>query len=344
MATILAQVTRGALVESVHQGNVAVVDADGNLIASAGDVSSRIFFRSSAKPFQAVPLVASGAADAFGFTSEELALACASHNATERQQAIVTSMLEKAGLTESDLHCGISPPLDAAENARITLGLKGTSQIQCECSGEHAGMVAACRHAGWPVEGYEAPDHPLQREIRSIVALACGLAASDLDEATDGCTIPTFGATLRAFASAYAVLADPEGARWNGAPSYQAALRRLRDAMVLHPELVSGEGEVDTVIMQVTEGKVIAKLGAEGLLCLAIPDHRLGVAISDSGGSTRSHGPAAIVVLDALGIVDTATLDSLREQLCPPIHNFTGEPVGETRPVLKLERHSCPGV
>lgn len=338
VTTMLAEVTRGALVESSHQGNVAVVDARGTLVACGGDPESRSFFRSSAKPFQAVPVVANGAADAYGFTTQEIALACASHNATERHQAIVSSMLEKIGLSERDLRCGYSPPLDEEERARITLGLKEPTQIRCECSGEHAGMLAACRHAGWPISDYIARDHPLQLEIRSIVAAACGLAASELEVATDGCSIPTFGAPIRTFAFAYAVLANPDAAAWEGSSSYRAALLRLREAMALNPELISGDGEIDTTIMTATEGRVIAKLGAEGLLCLAIPEHELGVAISDAGGSTRGLGPAAIAVLEEFGIGDASTRDGLREQLCPPVQAFVGAPVGETRPALKLQR------
>lgn len=338
MATLLTEITRGPLVESVHEGNVAVVNADGTLIAAGGDPTTRSFFRSSAKPFQAVPLITSGAADAFDFSTEELALACASHNSTERHQRVVASMLEKAELFESDLRCGFSPPLDEEEAARFTLGLIEPTQIRCECSGEHAGMLAACRHAEWPLDSYIEADHPLQQEVQSIIAGACGLAPSALKTASDGCTIPTFGAPVRAFAFAYAVLADPEGAQWIGESQCRAALLRLRGAMILHPELISGDGEVDTVIMLETEGRVIAKLGAEGLLCLAIPEHRLGVAISDAGGSDRSLGPAVIAVLEQLDLEGATTLDKLREKLCPPIQNNAGDAVGETRPALKLEQ------
>src|SRR5690606_12799478 len=161
----LAEVTRGDQVESVHRGHVAVVTADGMLVAWAGDPGAPAYFRSCAKPFQALPLVTTGAADAFGYTSEELALACASHDGTPRHQRIVLSMLAKAGAHESDLQCGYSPPLDAAEAARVRAGLAEPRLAQCECSGEHAGMVAACRHAGWPVGSYQQPDHPLQRMV-----------------------------------------------------------------------------------------------------------------------------------------------------------------------------------
>ncbi len=338
MATLMAEITRGDLVESRHLGHVVVVDGNMDVVAWAGDPDTRMFFRSSAKPFQAIPLVASGAADAYCFTPEELALASASHNATERHQAVVSSMLTKAGLHESDLQCGIAPPLDEEEKARVTLGLTQPTLIQCECSGKHAGMLATCRHRGWPTEDYLDPGHPLQQEIRAILALACGVPGDTFDLAIDGCSLPTFGAPIRAFATAYAVLADPDGARWDGPPPYRVALHRLREAIVRHPELVSGEGEIDTTIMRVTEAKVVAKLGAEGLLCMAIPDRRFGVAISDSGGSERGLGPGAVAVLGELGLVDDGVLTALTEALCPPVKNFAGRPVGEIRQVLTLSR------
>ena len=220
----------------------------------------------------------------------------------------------------------------------MTLGLTQPSPIQCECSGKHAGMLATCRHHGWSTEDYLDPDHPLQQEIRAILALACAVPADAFDVATDGCSLPTYGAPVRAFATAYAVLADPHGARWEGPQPHRVALHRVREAVVAHPELVSGEGEIDTTIMRVTGGKVVAKLGAEGLLCMAIPDRGLGVAISDSGGSERGLGPGAIAVLGNLGLVDASTLAELEQALCPPVKNFAGQPVGEIRRVLTISR------
>jgi L-asparaginase II len=337
MVALMAEVTRGDVVESSHLGTVVVVDGNGAVVAWAGDCGTRGYFRSSAKPFQAVPLVTSGAADAFGFTSEELALACASHSATRRHQAVVAAMLRKAGLSECDLRCGFAPPLDKDEQARVTLGLEQPSLIQCECSGKHAGMLATCQHQGWPTEHYLDQDHPLQREIRTIMAAACGVPAEALAVATDGCGLPTYGAPLRSFAAAYAVLADPDGARVDLSPLHRDALHRLRAAMTEHPELVSGEGEIDTTIMRATGGKVVAKLGAEGLLCLAIPDQRLGVAISDCSGSERGLGPGAAAVLKELDLIEEDTLSSLTQALCPLVRSFAGEPVGEVRPVLALE-------
>lgn len=342
MATTLAETTRGDVIESVHQGSVVVVDADGDLVAWAGDPTAHVFFRSSAKIFQAVPLIVTGAADAYGFTTEELALACASHNGTRRHQDVVSSMLRKIGLSEQDLLCGAAPPLDEAEQARVTLCLTEATPISCECSGKHAGMLAACRHMGWSTEDYIHPDHPLQQHIREIVAAATGVCPSSLSVATDGCSLPTFGAPLEAFAFAYAVVADPDGAQWTGQPEWRAAIHRVREAMQLHPALFSGEGEIDTVIMRATRGRVVAKLGAEGLLCLALPERRLGIAISDLAGSTRSLGPAAIAVLREFDAIEPASLEQLRSEFCPPIETFTGNPVGVTRPAVRLVRPPTP--
>jgi L-asparaginase II len=217
--------------------------------------------------------------------------------------------------------------LDEEEKARVTLGITQPSLIQCECSGKHAGMLATCRHRGWPVEDYLDPEHPLQQEIRAIIAAACGVPADSLNVATDGCSLPTYGAPLRAFAAAYAVLADPDGADWDGSQSYRAALLRVRGAITEHPDLMSGDGEIDTT-----------KLGAEGLLCMAAPDRRLGIAISDSVGSERGLGPGAVAVLRELELVDGGTLATLEQELCPTVQTFAGKTVGETRPVLVMSR------
>lgn len=198
-------------------------------------------------------------------------------------------------------------------------------------------MLAACTHAGWPIDTYNAEDHPLQQEIRSIVAAACGLPADELIIGTDGCSIPTFGASIEAFARAYAVLADPEGDTWDAPAEWRTALVRLREAILAHPELITGEDGDDTVIMKLTEGRVLAKLDAEGLLCLSIPDHGIGIAISDAGGASRSLGPAAVGVLEQLGVEPEDVIASLREALCPPVQSFKGDDVGETRPALVLQ-------
>lgn len=332
MPVTLAEITRGELVESRHLGLVAVADVAGEIVAFAGDAGQVVYFRSSAKPFQAVPLIESGAAEAFGFTDEELALACSSHDATPAHQRGVARMLAKTGLDEDALRCGVSPPADSQEAARVTLGLKAPSQVQCECSGEHAGMLAACCQLGYPRDDYVAADHPLQRRIREIVARVTRVAADDLVIGTDGCRIPTFGAPLTAFAVAYATLAGPAEAGGDLA----AALDRLRAAMTAHPTLVGGDKTLDSDIMRLTDGRIAAKLGAEGLLCLAIPERGLGIAISTDDGSSRALGPAAVAVIDQLDLPGKEKLPELRQRHVQTVQTFGGEKAGEMQPVIEL--------
>jgi L-asparaginase II len=330
-------VTRGELVESTHSGTVVVADVTGRLLACHGDPEHVVYFRSAAKPFQAVPLVACGAADAFGFGPEELALASASHDATPAHQRGVARMLAKIGLDEDALRCGVAPPPDPREAARITLGLKAPSQLQCECSGEHAGMLAACRHLGYPLDSYIEPDHPLQKRIRDIVAQALRVSEDDLITGTDGCRIPTFAAPVQSFAMAYATLADPRQAPLEAGRELAKPLDRLREAMTAHPVLVGGEATLDSDIMALSEGRIVAKLGAEGLLCLAVPERGLGIAIAADDGSSRALGPAAVAVIEQLALAEPAVLDTLRERHIETVKTFAGEAVGEVCPAFHLD-------
>jgi L-asparaginase II len=337
---VLAEVRRGEVVESVHPGTVVVADAEGRVVAWAGQPSQTIYFRSSAKPVQAVPLVESGAADAFGFTEDELALACSSHDATPAHQRGVARMLAKLGLDEDALRCGVAPSADQEEAARITLGLKAPSQIQCECSGEHAGMLAACQHLGYPLDDYVAPDHPLQQQIRQLIARVLDVETRDLVEGTDGCRIPTFAAPVQAFAMAYARFATPDRVPATRCDGLETHLKRLRSAMAAHPTLVGGEQTLDSDLMGLSEGRIIAKLGAEGLLCVAVPERGLGLAITVEDGSPRGLGPAIIQVLDELELADGKMLQALRERHGGQVMTFAGESVGTVHPGFQLNREA----
>ncbi|MEA2594424.1 MAG: hypothetical protein QOF01_893 [Thermomicrobiales bacterium] len=336
VTTLLTEVTRGARTESVHLGVAVAVDVTGAVVAAAGDPEHVAYFRSSAKPFQAVPCVESGAADAYGFNQAELAIGCASHNATPQHQHLVAGMLEKVGLGEEHLRCGFAPPADEQEKARITLGLVPRSQIQCECSGEHAAMLAACRRQGFPLDSYVEADHPLQRRVRQIIAAVVRMNEDDIVLAVDGCSLPTFGAPVRAFATAYATLAAPERAPAGAGRELAPVLERLRAAIVAHPEQISGDGVLDTDLMRYSGGRIVAKLGAEGLLCMAVPERALGIAIKAIDGSPRALGPAAIAALDQFQLLEPAALAELRKRHSAPVSNFQGQPVGEMRPALRF--------
>jgi L-asparaginase II len=337
MPAALALVTRGELIESIHYGTVAVVDIDGKLVSVAGEPDRWAFFRSSAKPFQAVPLIESGAADRFGFDDAELALCCSSHNGLPWQQRIVAGMLAKLRLDAGALACGNGPPYDEQEAARVTLGIVPASPLQCDCSGKHAGMLAACLQLGLPVESYLSAEHPLQRMILGIVAEAFRCDAETIVLAPDGCSLPTFGAPLHMFATAFATFADPDRAPKGAGFEHASALKRLRAAMAAHPRHIAGPGELDTDIIDVTKGRLIAKLGAEGLLCIAAPERGLGIAISVLDGSERARGPIALSVLEQLDLLSAQERADLQHRQHPPVTNFNGWDVGEVRADFALE-------
>jgi L-asparaginase II len=329
--TLNVEVTRGAQLESRHLAAVAVADPTG-IVASAGESETICYFRSSAKPFQAIPLVTSGAADAFGFTTSELAYCCGSHNAQPSQQSDVRVMLDKVGLTPDALLCGWQAPADQPENARVTLGLVPKSPLQHCCSGKHTGMLATCVHLGYPIHSYLSQDHPLQQEILTIVANALGVDARDIAMVPDGCSVPTFAAPLWRFAQAYALLSAPS----TQASGHSDELTRLRDAMLRFPENIAGEGELDTDLMKLTEGAVLAKLGAEGLICLAVPHAGLGIAIRVLDGSTRGLNLLVVSTLEQLGILDQVTTARLRDRLVEPVKNANGWTVGKMQTNLRL--------
>jgi L-asparaginase II len=337
VTAILAEVTRGGAVESVHAGTIAVVDTDGRLVASTGDPDTFAYFRSSAKPFQAIPLVESGAADAFGFTPAELALCCASHHAEPHHQREVAAMLAKLGLTESALQCGIPLPGDEEEAGRVVAGLVPRSPLQCDCSGKHTGMLATCLHLGYPIDSYLEPDHPAQRTIRGVIAEVCRVPECNLRLATDGCSVPTFGTSIRAFATAYAALAQPERVPKDAGGRHQGALNRLRSAMLAHPENVAGTGSLVTDLMALSGGRIAAKSGAEGLICLALPERGLGVAIRIADGSFRAHDVVVPAVLEQLEVIDPATIAALVARHRPEILNHNRRHVGDLRAAFRLQ-------
>src|ERR671917_214267 len=310
MPVAIAETTRGGIVESVHHGVVVAVDASGDVVASAGDPETVAFFRSSAKPFQAIPVIESGAADAFGFTPAELALCCASHEGSPEHQRQVAAMLDKIGMSPATL--------------------------QCDCSGKHAGMLATIVHEGLSDHDYLDPTHPLQQRILGIMAEVMRVPVEKIVLGTDGCSLPTFGAPVRAFATAYAALAAPERVPEGAGREYAEALDRLRAAMAAHPENVAGHGQLVTDLMALSDGRIVAKSGAEGLISLAVPERGLGIAIRVMDGSFRTHAAATVATLEQLGILDAATRDSILERHSPQLRNHNGRLVGEIRPVFQL--------
>jgi len=330
VSTVLVEVRRGSIVEGRHYGAVAVAEADGRLVASAGDPQLVTFLRSAAKPFQALPVVTSGAADHFAFTDEELALAAASHSGEPTHQLAVRALLTKLGLDEGALHCGIMPPIDRETAIRVGAGLLTPTPLQCDCSGKHSGMLAVCLQHGWPLATYEAPDHPLQREIASVMSTFLALPPEAIPTGTDGCGVPTFAAPLANIARAWATLITPP-------EPYRVAATRVLDAMGAAPYMVAGRGRLCTDLMNLAAPAVITKVGAEGVFCMALRGRGLGVAIKVEDGSMRALPGIAAAVLQQLGLWDGAAGARLLALHSPEIRNHTDTLVGELHPIFTLQ-------
>jgi L-asparaginase II len=315
----LAAVTRGALVESVHRGRLVVCEPDGNVLEAVGDPEAYIYARSSAKPFQGLPLVHSGAADAFGLTNRELAVVCASHNAEEPHLVAVRSILEKAGLTEDDLQSGAHPPLYEPEADKLIRSGEVPRPIHSNCSGKHAGMLAVCVHEGYETATYRDPAHPLQRHILGLIAEVCGLREDEALVASDNCGVPAFALPLRSFATGLARLATG-----NALPDELAlAALRIGEAMREHPFMVAGSGRFDTDLMESTD--LLVKGGAEAVLAVGSQDG-WGMALKVSDGAVRAVRPAALAALGSMGVEVPEVVSDVRD--------LNGEKVGEIWPLI----------
>jgi L-asparaginase II len=288
---VLVELWRGAMVESFHRGAWAVVDGDGALVASAGDIERPVYPRSAIKLLQALPLVESGAADRFGLSDEELALACASHEGEPEHAATAASALAKAGLDAGVLECGVHWPYNEAAQRALAAQGSAPSALHNNCSGKHAGfaclgcMLAGAREPRAFLAGYVQPQHDVMREVGAAVEATTGARLADAPRAVDGCSIPTYGIALRRLAHAFARMATGQGL----SPGRAAAARRLRAAVARAPFMVGGTNRVDTRVMQAFGESVFCKVGAEGMYCCALPQAGLGLAIKmDDGNNARA--------------------------------------------------------
>ena len=323
MATPIAvEVWRGDRVESRHRVRCCVADAAGRPVLAIGDVAEPIFPRSALKPFQALALVESSAAEAYGVSDAELALACASHGGEPDHVARVAAWLARLGLDDDALACGPHPPLFAPAAAALARHGGQPRRVHNNCSGKHAGMLAAALGMGEPTRGYEHPEHAVQRHCAAAIADLAGLDRLP-PPGIDGCSLPNHPLPLAGLARAAARLADPGGE----APLRRAALARIGSAMRAHPYLVAGTGRCCTAVMSAAPG-VVAKTGAEGTYLAAIPDLGLGLALKVEDGATRAAEVALLALLDHLGALDetaSATLAPFRER---ELRNFADLVVG----------------
>ncbi len=328
---MLIESLRGGTVESRHRISAAVVDHTCRLVASAGDPRLVTFMRSSAKPFQALPLIQDAVVDHFAITSEELALACASHNSERRHMEVARAWLQRIGCTEEDLACGPHEPLVPEYAIPNDLGedppyVVPPSPLASNCSGKHTGMLALARHHGWPTTGYQLAGHPVQQRVKRELARWTGVDEDGIAEGVDGCDVVTFALPLDAMATAFARLVVSD----------DPAARAVVHAMCAHPFLVAGTGRLCTVLMNAYAGAVVAKMGAAGLYGAALVNRGLGIALKVEDGHGRSAMVALLAVLEQLGLEPPPSA-CLPRAMELPITNTRNTTVGMVRAVGGLE-------
>ncbi len=333
---ILATVIRGDTVESIHRGHIVVIDGEGNVVASVGDPSTVTFFRSAAKALQAMPCITSGAADAFGFADDEIAMACASHSGEPMHVERVARMLAKIGLAESDLRCGAHLPFNEAEAERMIRAGEKPSQLHNNCSGKHAAMLAYAKHTGADIETYDSAANPTQKAILSCVADFTGVPENEIRIGIDGCTAPNFAVPVAAMAKSFINLIS--SSKFDS--DTQNACSRIVAASMKYPELIGGTGRLDTMIMQAAPDKIISKVGADGVwLCGVLPCDKwptgLGVAIKvEDGDDFRGRPVIAIEILRQLGVLGADDLSDISPSI---IKNRRDEIVGKIVPKLQIK-------
>jgi L-asparaginase II len=344
---VLVEVRRGDRVESAHRGSVVVVAPDGAAVASVGDPDAFIFLRSSAKPFQLAPFVASGRFDDYELGTEALAIMAASHSGEDRHVRLVQEILRRAGLTSGVLQNQVHPPLDLETAQRLIRDGEQPTALRGNCSGKHAAMVLFAKASGWPIDSYWHPGHPVQRLALETASALSDVPIEEIVTATDGCGVVSFGMPLRGLAIAFARLADPAAV---ADPPLRSALTRIRDAMMAHPELVAGERRrIDTALMRAYPSRIVSKGGAEGVLAMGLPpgslssdapygDGPMGIAaaIEDGNFARRAGDATSVAILRQLGLARDPLPGSLAEYASPAILDPRGERAGEVRARFRL--------
>lgn len=330
---ILVEVTRGDIVESVHRGAYAVVDASGTVVEQAGDVARAIYPRSAIKAMQALAFVEAGAADAFGFTDPEIALTCASHRGEPEHVTAARSMLGKLGLSESDLECGPQWPTAPKASAGLTRSGEEPTPIHNNCSGKHAGMLAFAKHAGLPTRGYVGRDHDVQKAVAAILNDLCGVTAESVPCGVDGCSVPTWAIPIERLAHGFARYATGEGL----SESRFAACRKIAEAVYGNPFMIDGTGGFGTRLIEAVPGKAFVKYGAEGVFCGFFPEQGLGFTIKCDDGAERAVDVATAALARKLGAIGQDDVERLAGLLEPPVRNRRGAEVGVMRPAGPLQ-------
>ncbi|KRE90542.1 asparaginase [Paenibacillus sp. Soil766] len=324
----IVRVSRGNITESIHRIHLAVVDNQGTLLHSAGDPHLLTFARSTAKLIQALPVIESGAADHFGLTEAEIALCCASHNGEAVHVSTARGILGKLGYHAKHLQCGAHEPYHAPTAQAMREQGESPSTLHNNCSGKHSGMLSLSSHLGASPDTYMSPEHPVQNLMLAAVSAMSDMPKEQIELGIDGCGVPVFGMPINHLALAFARLGSPEGLSAQRANACQ----RIVNAVRKYPQFLAGSDRFDTRLIEVTKGRVIGKMGAEGIFALSIPDQAIGLVLKVEDGNIRALYPAVTEALKQLGYLSETEISELKEFHTPAVHNWQGTEVGSIRP------------
>lgn len=321
---LTVRVLRGQLTECIHHGHLAVVNVNGDILHSAGEPTYVTYARSTAKPLQAIPVIESGAADHYNFSDEELSLFCASHNGEPKHTETALRALSKIGLDPGHLQCGIHEPFHAPTTANMREHHIKPNALHNNCSGKHSAMLALATHLHVPYEDYLSIEHPVQQLMLKVVSEMSDVPANDMLIGIDGCGVPVFGLGLHQLARAYAALGNPEQL----SDPRANACRRIIKAITKHPYYIAGSDRFDTKLIQTTQGRIIGKMGAEGVYAITIPELGLGIALKIEDGAKRALHPAVTETLVQLDLLTAHELAELKTFHRPSLKNWQGTIVG----------------
>jgi L-asparaginase II len=329
---VLVEVMRGGIAESRHRGAISVVDADGAQVLAIGDIHHPVFPRSAIKGLQALPLIESGAADRFGLTDAEIALACASHNGEEEHVRTSAAMLAKAGRDVAALECGAQMPLRGGAQIPLYKSGLSPSALHNNCSGKHAGFVCVACATDTDTAGYIRADHPTMQMVTGAVQDMTGAALGEVACGTDGCSIPTFAVPLKALALAFARFGTGHGL----GPERAKAAARIRAAVAAKPYYVAGTDRFDTLAMEALGARAFIKVGAEGVYCASLPELGVGVALKCDDGTTRAAEVMMGALIERLLILSDAEASQISPLTRPRLKNWNGIHVGDVVPAGPL--------
>jgi L-asparaginase II len=333
----LVAITRSQYIESVHSGYICVVDANGSIQFSLGDPNTRVYFRSASKPIQVIPFLESGAAEAFGFSMQEIAIACASHTGQRMHQETILKLLERLQLQEGQLHCGIMDPYNKEEKENLIREGKKPNVLHNSCSGKHTAMMALALYRGYSLEDYEKKENPVQQEILNGIAAFADENPESIPLGIDGCGVPVFLLPIHKIALSYArLMAWSEDDRH----PYHKASQKVCEAMWEHPEMVAGDGEFCTELMGAAKGQIIGKIGAEAIYCVGVKDPPTGICVKIGDGSERALFPAVLHILKELRLLHDEVFTALQHWHQPILYNHQGKVIGEVRPIFTAESSS----